>query len=686
LVQRAIKMMSRRETRTIETGEQPVSYRWAVYAACALLAVACNYILGKDMAWDTMNYHLYSGFSAVNDRFDQDYFAAGVLSYFNPYAYAPFYAMVHAGLPALLICSILAVLHSVILWLTFELGVAVCPSKNDRSRLLAGGCAVALAFMNPVLMQELGSCFADITTAELSLAGWLFLASAVREPRKSRVIWAGLILGAASAFKLSNAVPAISAAAMLFVLPMDWRDKIRHGFLFGIALGAGFAVVAAPWSYRLEKVFGNPMFPMFNNIFRSPEFITQPMVHYRFIPQSIGDALWRPFAMIDPTPMIHEELSAPDPRYAILVALGVTYILLWAWKRFSRTSKSPNDPEKKDSTRVLCALGLALSLHWVLWLATSGNSRYVLTMACVAAAVIVGMLFRIFASRPNIRNYLLIIILGTQAVQLSMGAQYRWNSAEWGGPWFDLSIPENLKSEPNLYLTMGVQSNSFLAPFLAKGSGFVNFAGGFTLDPDDANGTRLKTMIRRSLPNVRVVFGGGERYKNAAAHAPNAPEVDDALQRFGLRTDMNDCATITIHGLSPPLEIRYKSSVPVEPQSRDTTYLVTCRVVPDTSDRSALIARQREVDLVFDRLEDACPKLFKPHRLVTIHEGDVWRRLYGSNDISAWISHGRLKFTDTIRPNGVHDIGAESDWAKAPLRLDCGIVNGVSFAHIMRPN
>ena len=180
------------------------------------------------MAWDTLNYHLYSGFSALNNRFGLDYFAAGPLAYLNPYAYLPFYAMVHAGLPALVICSIFAAAHSIILWLTFELGVAVCPSKDDRTRVFAGSCAVALAFMNPILMQQIGSCFADITTAELALGGWLLLASAMRMPRISRVIYAGLILGAASALKLSNALSAISALAMLAVLPVGWRGAIRN--------------------------------------------------------------------------------------------------------------------------------------------------------------------------------------------------------------------------------------------------------------------------------------------------------------------------------------------------------------------------------------------------------------------------------------------------------------------------
>jgi hypothetical protein len=307
-------------------------------------------------------------------------------------------------------------------------------------------------------------------------------------------------------------------------------------------------------------------------------------------------------------------------------------------------------------------------------------------MACVAAAVIVGMLFRLLESRPKVRNYILAIIFVTQAVQLYMGAEYRWNGVPWGGPWFDVSMPEKLKTEPNLYLTMGVQSNSFIAPFLAKDSGIVNFAGSFTMDPEGANGAHVKALIRRFSPNVRVVFQGATKYKNAELRAPPAPEVDDALQPFGLRMDMRQCATITVHGLPPGPELRHATAVPEEPQIRDITYLVTCRVVADTRDPSAIMARQHAVDIVFDRLEDACPRLFSPPRLVTVHAGEIWRRNYGGTDISAWISGGRVKIADGMRPDGIIDIGAESDWAKAPLRLDCGKRNGVYFAHVLSSN
>src|SRR5882762_2047227 len=96
--------------------KEAAPHRVPVYAAFTVLAVALNYVLGKEMAWDTLHYHFYAGFSALNDRFEQDYFAAGIQSYFNPYAYVPFYVLVRLGLPGIAVGSVLAMAHSVVLW------------------------------------------------------------------------------------------------------------------------------------------------------------------------------------------------------------------------------------------------------------------------------------------------------------------------------------------------------------------------------------------------------------------------------------------------------------------------------------------------------------------------------------------------------------------------------------------
>lgn len=50
--ERAVETMSARVTRIAEVRSVAVAYRWHIYLAWVVLAIACNYLLGKDMAWD----------------------------------------------------------------------------------------------------------------------------------------------------------------------------------------------------------------------------------------------------------------------------------------------------------------------------------------------------------------------------------------------------------------------------------------------------------------------------------------------------------------------------------------------------------------------------------------------------------------------------------------------------------
>jgi len=657
------------------------AYRLPVYIACTALALVCNYLLGKDMPSDTLNYHLYAGFSALHDRFLQDYFAAGPQSYFNPYIYVPFYSLVSAGLSALEISSALAVAHSVILWLTFELAVSVCPSDDRRRHVTIGVCAVALAFVNPILMQEIGSSLSDITTGIVVLAGWLLLAQAVSATHAARVLCAGLLLGAASALKPTNAVHAIAGFAVLAMLPQALPVRIRHGLGYAASLGLGFAIVAAPWSYRLARTFGNPLFPLMNSVFRSPEFTTEPLLHYRFIPHTFVEALWRPFAMIDPVTMVHEELSAPDPRYAVLMVLLSVLFLRWLWRRLVHPPSLSARAQFTPAARALAALGCGLAVDWVLWLSGSGNSRYFLPMSSVAAVVIVALLFR---QRPKVRYYILFVIFGTQAVQLLMGTQYRWNAVPWdGGPWFQIEVPRQLVIEPSLYLTLGTQSNSFIAPFLAPGAGLINVSGGYALGSEGASGARIESLIQRYTPHLRVLLPGSRLYADDDRRDPRRSDVDNVLQRFGLRVDMRDCVRITVHGLPPDVQVTLERLPPADQPLADTTDLLTCHAVPDNADHSVQIAGQRAAEVVLDRLEDACPDLFQPRRLLTEHIGDSWQRYYANTDLRAWVGQGWVKFRDVIRSDQIVFVGRESDWVKAPLRLACGRRNGHYFATVL---
>ena len=630
--------------------------RFLIYCGCTLLALLTCYHLGQDMAWDTLDYHFYAGFAALHDRFGQDYFAAGPQGYLNPYVYVPFYLLATSGLTALEAALILAALQSVILWLVYELAMAVAPPAEPRSRMVLGICAVALAFANPILINQLGSSFADVLTAELVVAGWLLLVGAVRTPDATRIVCAALLLGCASALKLTNAVHALSAVVMLLFIPGAWRTRFRYVGLYALGGFAAFVAVAAPWSLRMEEHFGNPFLPLLNSIFRSPQFTTAPIIDRRFIPWSLGAALWRPFAMVTPRSMIHVEAAAPDLRYALLLVVAFGSFLAWGWQRRDGGAAKPGETPGNGSARALAALGAGFLADWVLWLTASGNGRYFIPMACVAAVLAIVLTFRLGAMLPRLRNYLLLGVFIVQLFQLHYGTQYS-PSAPWNhGPWFQVSVPERMAGEPALYFNIGTQSNSFLAPYLAPGSGLVNLEGDYTLGPGGANGKHIEALIRRYSPRMRVLFPASPRPLNAI----------DALEPFGLQPDFSDCARITA----------------------SAGYFLSCPVVTAKTRDAGLLAAESGANIALDRLEDACPALFQPRRQVSYLLGDpghnyIWVRRYANTDIIAWVSKGWVHYQGLMSQRGY--AGSVSAWEKAPLRISCGREAGRYFLRVMGP-
>jgi hypothetical protein len=670
------------------------SHRFWTYGCSTLIVVLTSWWLGKDVGWDTLHYHLYAGFSALHDRFDLDYFPAGNQTYLNPYGYVPFYLLATSGLTVFEASTVLAVLQSAILWLSYELAVAVASPKDPRTRIAFGVSAAVLAFANPILIDQFGSSFADITTAELMLAGCLLLIGAFRAPGLWRVVATGLLFGGAAAFKLSNALPVASLAIVPLFRPVGWGRRLSDAVLLCLCVAAGFALVSLPWSLQLERHFGNPFFPLLNGVFHSLQYVSGAGLEDRFIPASLAAALWRPFAIATSARMVQFESAAPDPRYVILLLAAVA-TLVWGLVRRGRTRRTAADGSSgSPEDRALWALGCAFVIDWIVWLVISGNSRYFLPMACIAAILGMALLFRLLARWPKVRYWVVAGVLGLQICQVFAGADFRaplrypWNH----GTWFDVAKLPALDSTPALYFSIGVQSDAFIVPFLPAGSGFIDLDGDYVLGPDGANGDHVRSLIRRFGPHLRVLVTDARVDADRRTDAPNPLDINYALAPFGLRADTSQCSKIVVPAV-PKMRIATIGHVaPRLPWSAwYTLYLTTCNVVEDPGAYNAMLPAERAANRVLNRLEDACPAVLQPRRSVTLrihdrYQHDDWVRFYGNTDVEAWISQGRLHFESALGQDSVHDEGPVSDWDKTPPpRIACGRTeSGLAFLHLVQ--
>lgn len=672
--------------------------RAVAYGICTLLAITWTLFAGKDVPWDALHYHLYAGFGALNERLAIDLFPAGTQTYLNPYSHVPLYLMVRAGWPSLAIGVTFALLHSVMLWMTWELARAVSRSPDGNSPSLVTWSAIGVAFFNPVLLQELGSSFNDVTTGALGLAGYVALANAFMRGRVGLVAMAGALLGAASALKMSNALFVLLPALPLVLgCVTSSRMRLRALAVFVLCAAGTALVIALPWAWRLQEAFGNPVYPMLDGLFHPAAASTEPtstgmtssltntigqfvqgMRDPRFLPSTWVEAVTRPFDMLRSRRLIHTETMAADVRYAalfVLALVGIAGGLLW---RRPRAFNVETAPISLPSQRAFASLAISFGIAWIVWLSMSGNSRYFLPMACIASVLLVVGMSRILASAPpRALAYALASVFGAQVVLLWQATEYRWSPQRWDGPWVQATVPASLQVDPYLYLPMDSQSQSFLLPWLAPGSAFLGIASGIV--PDSNEGRRARKLIEANQGRLRLLKLVDTIESDGRPVVPNEGRFDFALRRFGLRVSTGDCDFIRYKGNRDVIERPGPRSGP-----RDEVWLYTCKVVPGSGLLDAEQDAKRIADVVLDHVEEACPQLFRQTRGGSWRSGQIWRRSYA--DLALWVTDdGWVRFADLIRGGGDRiAIGRAEDWMKAKQKLRCWQERGRAYVELQQ--
>lgn len=650
--------------------------RLRAVAIVASLAFGIGWTLvqGKAFHWDALNYHFYLGYAALHDRFALDFFAAGTPSYINPYAYVPLHLLSQAAVPGVVTAVSLAAVHALILWLSYELALVLAPGSPEGERQAFAWLAPLFAAMNPVLLQGLGTTLVDIPLGALVVAGWIGVAIALHEGRFRWLLFGGVLCGVASALKLSNAFYAVAAMAMIAFLPGPPRRKLLAGVVYAIGCATAFVAVSAPWSWKLWQTFGNPLFPFLNDWFASPDFTSAKLHYERFRPADWQEFLRRPLDMLSPLSRQHTETHAPDLRFAALfLALTVAAPLVMYRRRFRDEPVAVG--ERPRSSRATSAVALAFVVAWCLWLASSGNGRYFIPMGCVAAALLATILHHAYRRWKRATTLCAAVVVVAQLVQLVVAADLDRDGVGWEGPLLRTESPQRFRDEPHLFLSTSFLSASALLPQWHPASGMMTISGFYALGPDRPGWERAQAMIGKSAQRLRIISQLPPGYDESTGLPGPASDLDVYVRRFGLRTDGSDCDYVKAQGSLHPLS---RSD-----ESKRWTVWVTCRLVPDPAAARRYLEEVRPVDVVFDRVESACPNLFHPQRPVT-EQMPRWTRLYNmGSEIQLWIDRGRVLYFSPFVGGDPIDIGAMADWLREPQVVDCSRKSAPAFGGLL---
>jgi len=589
--------------------------------------------IGKDFNWDARNYHLYSGFSVLHDRIAYDFMPSGPQSYLNPIGYVPFYLLVTFFDNPIFVGVILAAIHSVVIYLAYGI---INSAIADVSKRVHGFAALALALTTNIYWHQVGSSFIDVYVCILVLFGLLALLNYLEKPLLHWACLSALAVGVAVGIKMTSFVFSVAlSVCAVFIILVKFR-KIGHFICFCLSGILGGVLFQGWWAYTVYQEYGNPFFPFFNDIFCSSYSLCESIVVYRFIPESISDALLFPLHVMLASPWLYIEILSPDLRLiAFFVIMPFCIVAIYRKKR-----------ESDYKLIIICVFWV---VSYFLWLFTTAIGRYGMPIFVLIGIVVALALFRALGMKRGLLYLVMICIM--QLYVFAYNSDHRWQGTSWGDEYSGYDMPEYLVDDAYLYISAAKQSNTFIAPYVHRDSIFVNITGQLPLQTEKAidllhkKADEMSGRARFYVEYVEQKEGDGESLVGWA------PMYNGVLERYGWSFDENKCQYISN-------EHNYES------ETHDA-YLVICDLLYD----STLVAENKNgrmhADSVFDLIEEYCSMHFNPSSGVTERYLTGWMRYYVGTGRTLHLLKNDVTLSSTIHVDHLH-LGSDSDWLKKP--------------------
>ncbi len=293
--------------------------------------------------------------------------------------------------------------------------------RSFVSRAWQRSACVLLVVMSEALLFEISTYMVDLLTLPLMLeATLLTLRFDEAKNRRANFIHVSVLLGASTAFKLTNlavALPVLAVCAYKMTVG-PWRFTPKQLTTTVLLAFAAFIATHLPFSVYIFRVTGNPIFPVANVFFKSPYWPTHGWWDYRWGPQNFWETIVWP-VMIWFKPDRHSELALYSGRLSL--GFIVAFVgLVFAWRH--------------ARARTLCFVLISSALLWSA--AATGYSRYGLyqemlagiTIIAVASALTGGVSWSKLSWRSALASVFFVLLVGQSYFACSYLLRKEWGS------------------------------------------------------------------------------------------------------------------------------------------------------------------------------------------------------------------------------------------------------------------
>ena len=504
---------------------RPATARRATWVVPLLFGVI-SILLRQDNNWDLRNYHIYNPFAWLNGKIGVDLAPGQWQSYFNPTLDLLYYFLAR-GLPGPAAGFVMGALHGLNFILVAAIARELLPRQPDAGRL---SILLAMAGMlGSGFVSEIGNTMGDNVTA-LFVSGALLLVlknwtSPGQRGNDMAMLAAGILAGIGAGLKLTNAVYALALCLALLVAPASPLQRLRIASTFGTGVLLGIGISAGHWYWKMWTVFGNPLFPQFNNIFHAP--LAAPL--------GIGDTHWLPNGWLER--LSWPFLFASDPnrvselKLSLLIwpILYVAFIALSMQAMMRRPRCAPGDSH--DVSR-LAMVWTFFGASYLIWMNLFSIYRYLVPLELLAPLVLWLIAQRLL---PGRRTALVVSAVLVTVIAATFVTSPSWGRAKWAYQSFRADVPAMAHPEQSIVFTVHADPPmGWLAAMFPVKLAFVSLGSGFP--ESEAFRERIDSMMSARRGPLYVMTKH-EHAGTAPAQETNRRRLENArriLANYGL--------------------------------------------------------------------------------------------------------------------------------------------------------
>lgn len=492
---------------------------------CGLLSLH----FGKELSWDIANYHYYAPYAFIFKRENLDFWPSSYIhQYINPtidfitYFFITYFKSSTAEF-------ILGALHGVNICLLF------CIAKLYIQEKFHNIIAAFLAFLGiygPTVFPGIGS-FSNDNFVTIFILSFVLLQIIVlnhyqmtQKITYKYILLSGILLGAGFGLKFTAGIFIAGGFLVTFLLPISLRDKSKIILTCGAACIIGMLCTAGYWMYLMWVHHHNPLFPFFNNIFKSSDFLAVSWRDTRFLPHNIMEAIFYPFYFAWDGRTADSYFR--DFHFPVLYCLFVVAGLNWIWKKVSQKSFADN-----NLSRLWIFYFFIFS--YVIWQYYFSIARYIAALEMLSPLLIFLLISQVI-NKPFIRYSTLFVIY--YFLIFTMQPTLAIRAPLYQTTYFNIKLPNSISITPKATvllaypayaLTRDPRPQHYLIPFLPSQWKYIGVP--FTNDQyqGDASTSR-KIQLKLENENNQIYLLTSDTYM---------PMFYRFAKQFGLRANGN---------------------------------------------------------------------------------------------------------------------------------------------------